>query len=188
FIREYFPTGRYSNLNPLLQGADLTVYGMFTTLFGFNLQKVFLLSNCRLLRLRLNAAYELPAVAHVKGLNAYGGGFGTKGKVWADSTLFLTIAHEIQFTQNWVFACDYMYQHGGQGKFSGDPGSTSGRSSPFAFLPDNGYPAWDSFSVAPAMEYNFSANVGMIAGIWVSVAGRNNSAFISPIIALNATF
>lgn len=188
FVREYFPSGRYSNLKPELDGTDQTGFGLFYTTLGFNLQKIFLLANARLLRLRINIAYDLPAVAHVQGLNAYGGGLGTKGKVWDGSTIYLTISHEVQFTQNWVFACDYSYEHGGKAKFSGNPGKSFSHINSRHLLANNGYPAWDSFNVSPAIEYNFSQGIGLIGGVWISVAGRNNPAFISPIIKFSATF
>lgn len=188
FIREYLPTGKFTNLRPDSAGVDATGYGAFITDIGFNAQKIFLMDNGKLFRLRLNIAYELPAVTHVQGLNAYGGGVGTKGKIWADATFFFTAAYEIQLTQNWVFACDYMYEHGGQAKFSGDPGLAFGRATSFTNIASNGYPAWDSFSVAPAIEYNFNEDMGIIAGLWVSVAGRNNAAFISPLVAFNVVF
>ncbi|MGB7496511.1 MAG: hypothetical protein WBR26_03835 [Candidatus Acidiferrum sp.] len=42
--------------------------------------------------------------------------------------------------------------------------------------------------LAPAIEYNFSAHVGIIAGAEFSVAGRNTSSYIAPQIALSISF
>lgn len=44
------------------------------------------------------------------------------------------------------------------------------------------------FALAPAIEYNFTTNVGLIAGIEFSVAGRNTSSYIAPQIALTIAF
>lgn len=35
------------------------------------------------------------------------------------------------------------------------------------------------------MEYNFNASVGIIAGVWFTVVGRNSPDFISAVMALN---
>jgi len=45
-----------------------------------------------------------------------------------------------------------------------------------------------SFALAPAIEYNFTSNVGLIAGIEFSVAGRNTSSYIAPQMALTIAF
>ena len=39
--------------------------------------------------------------------------------------------------------------------------------------------------VAPALEYNFSARIGIIAGAKVTVTGRNTTAVVIPVAAVN---
>jgi hypothetical protein len=43
----------------------------------------------------------------------------------------------------------------------------------------------NSFAVAPAFEYNWSPAVGIIAGVRLFPAGRNTSASITPVFAIN---
>ena len=42
-----------------------------------------------------------------------------------------------------------------------------------------------SFVLAPAIEYNITANVGVLFGVRTVVAGRNTSAHVTPAIAVN---
>jgi hypothetical protein len=49
-------------------------------------------------------------------------------------------------------------------------------------------PSNEQWSVAPAIEYNWSKNVGLIVGSWFSFAGRNSVRFISGVAALNIYF
>ena len=69
---------------------------------------------------------------------------------------------------------DFQYQHSNKNRFSGKKGG----SAPIA-------PSSEQISMAPALEYNFNANVGIIGGAWFSVAGRNSTQFISWVLALN---
>jgi hypothetical protein len=44
------------------------------------------------------------------------------------------------------------------------------------------------WSMAPALEYNFNPNIGVIAGAEISFAGRNTSAIATPKIPFSAFF
>ena len=45
-----------------------------------------------------------------------------------------------------------------------------------------------SIALAPAIEYNFTSRVGLIAGVEFSVAGRNTPSYIAPQVALTMAF
>ena len=67
--------------------------------------------------------------------------------------------------------------------FSGTAGTTA------AGLPaTTGGPSSDQLSVAPAVEYNATSNLGFIGGVWFSVWGRNSNAFVSGILSLVYVF
>ncbi len=68
---------------------------------------------------------------------------------------------------------DFYYQHNNKNRFSGTPSATAIR------------PSSESFSLAPALEYNWSANIGLIGGVWFTVGGRNTSRFVSGVLAFN---
>jgi hypothetical protein len=42
-----------------------------------------------------------------------------------------------------------------------------------------------TWSLAPAIEYNFNSRVGIIAGAKFTVAGRNATAVVIPVAAVN---
>ena len=44
------------------------------------------------------------------------------------------------------------------------------------------------FSLAPAVEYNFTPNTGLIAGVQFTVGGRNTADYVAPQVALNMVF
>jgi hypothetical protein len=78
----------------------------------------------------------------------------------------LNSSWEYSITRNWVFALDFIYQH--------DAGSDSAS-------------AWRA-GLAPAIEYNWSGNVGVIVGARSFVAGRNTNATLTPMVAINLLF
>ena len=89
------------------------------------------------------------------------------------------LAFEYTLTQNWALALDVLYVHNNHTRFSGHKGSTYG-------IPNSvGGPSSEQFSLAPALEYNWSSNCGVIAGVWFSVAGRNTADFINGVVAIN---
>jgi hypothetical protein len=42
-----------------------------------------------------------------------------------------------------------------------------------------------TWSLAPAIEYNFTSRIGVIAGAKLTVAGRNAAAVVIPVAAIN---
>lgn len=178
-LREIFPTGHYNHLNPQKHGTDSTGLGSFQTGVGLNFQKLFIL-DVNLLRLRLNLNYVIPSTVHVKGFNSFGGGYGTRGKVKPGQTFSSIFAIEYMFSQHFVAALDVQYLFFGKNDFSGYTGfNAKGQKNSV------GGPASHQFNLAPALEYNFNANVGLIFGTWFSVAGKNSNRFVSGVVALN---
>jgi hypothetical protein len=41
------------------------------------------------------------------------------------------------------------------------------------------------YSLAPAIEYNWNIDLGVISGVWFTFAGKNAEAFASWVTALN---
>lgn len=177
---ETFPAGRYQNLNPSRPGVEANGGGSYQTGIGLNFQKTVLLPNKRFLRTRLDFTYTMPASTHVTGFNSYGGGFGTSGTVNLGNKFNVDLGLEYTLTQHWVPALDVSYSHQDTTTFSGRRGVTA-----------TGMPArigslkGGVLSLAPAIEYNFSAALGIIGGAWFSVYGRNNAEFAGAAFALN---
>lgn len=178
-VQESFPSGHYEYFDPKKKGTDNSGNGSFQTGFSFNFQKLFYL-HPRLLRVRFNAAYMFPSVVHVHSFNAYGGGFSTNGKVHPGGKFSTILAFEYTITQQLCAALDIQYIWDAKRKFNGNPGILRDGE-----VPSLKGPPQDQLSLAPALEYNFSGNIGIVAGVWFSVLGKQSRDFISGVFAVN---
>ncbi len=182
-VEETFPDGRYRNLDPNKLGVDAIGAGSYQTSLGANFQKMHQFHNGKYLSTRLTFTDTIPSSAHVTGFNSYGGGFGTDGDVKPGNVFTTDLGLEYTLTQHWVPALDVVYTTSQSATFSGTPGVTS------SGLPAvNSTPSGDQVSLAPAIEYNFNSNVGIIGGTWFSVYGRNSNEFVAGVVALNVYF
>ncbi len=182
-INETFPSGRYQNLKPNRQGTDSTGGGSYVTGFSLKFSKLLFWSYKHPMNLRLTMTYNVPTTVHVHGLNAYGGGAGTNGKVRPGNNFNASFGAEYSFTQRWVFATDLVYITAARTTFNGTRG-TNPDGTPAVVGSGSG----DQISLAPAIEYNPSPTLGFLAGVWFSVYGRNNPDFISGIISVTYGF
>jgi len=179
-IRESFPTGKYQKLNPHKNGTDGVGSGAYTTGFGLAFSRIFHFGGVHFLNSRLSFSYNVPSNVHVKGFNSYGGGHGTRGTVHPGNTFTTIIGLEFTLALHWALALDIANIYGNKTTFSGRRGITS------AGAPVKvGGPSFNQVSLAPAIEYNFNESVGIIAGAWFTVAGRNTTQFASGVIAVN---
>lgn len=177
-VKNICPTGRYQKLNPKKLGTDGAGAGSWTPSISLGVSKLFFLSNGKFFSLRGYAEYATPCRTSVKGVNVYGGTFDTDGKVYPGNTLICEMGMELSITRNWVFAADINYTHKNKTKFFGNAGT-------FGIV---GRPSSEQVSFAPAIEYNWNINVGIITGAWISLAGRNSSCFRSAVTAINCYF
>ncbi|MGH7232512.1 MAG: hypothetical protein ACREJU_14305, partial [Nitrospiraceae bacterium] len=179
WVQQIFPTGRYNNLSPSTTGLAGTGGGSFATTVGIGAQKAIRLTGDHVFRYRVNATYGFYSPVTVNGFNAYGGGFDTDGRVDPGSVTTLTVAGEYTLTRHLVLALDIGFQTVNATRFSGRPG-----------VDINGDPAIvgkgysNLLTVAPAVEYNWNQHVGLIAGPWLSLRGRNTSEFFGVVAAL----
>jgi hypothetical protein len=182
-LNETFPSGKYKNLKANRNGTDSTGGGSYVTGLSLKFGKLLFWSYKHPMNLRLTMTYNIPSTVQLRGLNSYGGGIGTSGKVRPGNNFNASFGMEYSFTQRWVFATDVVYQVAARTKFTGTPG-----------LNPNGTPALngsgsnDQLSLAPAIEYNPNPNLGILGGVWFSVYGRNSSDFLSGIISVTYTF
>lgn len=182
-IRETFPTGPYQKLNPNKLLTDQTGEGAYATTFNLVLYKVYRLPGHHFLSTTYSAAYTMTIPTKIRGFNVYGGGYGTHGKAYPGDSFQGIISFELTLTQNWVLTIDNVYTHENRTTFSGAPGVTS------SGLPASvGEPSSEQISFSPAIEYNFSANLGIIAGCWFTAWGRNSTIFRSGVVELVYTF
>lgn len=180
-----FPTGKYQKRDLRKNGTDITGAGTYSTTFSLNFQKnfnrVFRQTldplNYHPFLFRWSFGYEINSNVSVEGINAYGGSPSTKGRVKPGNTFITVFAWEYSFTEQWVFATDWQYECTPKSTFSGNNGGVP-----------VGTPASQSWSVAPAIEYNITSKMGALAGVWFSFAGRNSSQFVTGICSFTVLF
>jgi hypothetical protein len=179
FVSETFPTGRYDKLNPAKLGTDATGLGTYQTGISFNFQYLQPIWDIYL-RTRLSLAGNYASRVNIQGLSTYGGSRSTLGNISPGANYSVDVAFELSLTRNWVavFEADYVELSGTN--FRGNTGLTP--ISRFAIV---GRPSEEQITLAPAIEYNFNEQLGIIAGAWLTVDGRNTTKFTSAVIAVN---
>lgn len=175
-VAEIFPTGRYQHLKAFKLGTDSGGMGAFLTAAGVTIGKIIHIHDVHFLSLRLNCNTVFKGRARVKGINAYGGDPTTFGKISVGSTCIVQGSFEYTVTRHWVLACDFQAIFSGKDTFHGR-----------SFLPVGG-PSNSLYSLAPAIEYNFNAELGIIVGSWFTIAGRNAPRFVTFAGAIDYSF
>lgn len=198
-LSETLPSGRYDRLNPDTNGVDATGAGSFQTALGLNMQYLTLLAGDHYLNLYVNVGYQFASGVSLHGLSSYGGNDATNGHLQPGNQTYFDLATELTFTQNWVGVMELYYEYETKSHFRGDPGDLTFNANGVTthpVFPSNrnlalsgiGYENRNILSLAPAIEYNFSATYGVIAGVWFSVFGKYSPKFIAPAIAFNANW
>lgn len=180
--QEVFPTGKYQSLDSAKAGTDSTGLGSYQSQIGLDLQYLYQIYNEHYLRTRFILAWLYAAPVHVLGLNSYGGTAATNGKVNPGTEKGVDLAFEYTLTQNWVAVLEGTVAKGKATRFNGilTIGNIGG---PEASIGHNDY---YSGTLAPALEYNFTSNLGLIGGVWFPVSGKNTAHFMTYVLALNA--
>lgn len=175
-VQEVFPTGKYERLNPKKFGTQAGGFGSYVTSFGFTLANLQQFGKENFLSTRLNLVVFIPSRVRVSGLSVYGGDPTTHGVVHPGNMFTIFAGAEYSLTKNWVLAMDLGALYGAKTPFRGR-----------TILPvgDNSFA---QLSAAPAVEYNWNEEIGLIVGSWFTFAGRNASRFVNFVAALNWNF
>ncbi len=173
------PIGKYQKLEAKKKGTDIGGSGSWAPALSLVMSRLFYFGNHHYFAPRFATTYTFQTPVHVKGFNSYGGGHGTHGKAFPGNKLAVLLGMEYTLTQQLALALDIDYTHTDKSRFSGHRGRTAGVHNRVKL------PSSEQVSLAPAIEYNWSAYVGMIAGVWFTVAGRNSADFINGVIAIN---
>jgi hypothetical protein len=172
-LTEIFPVGSYQQLNPHKKLTDVTGRGSFGTMFSLLFSKIYNLWGHHYLSSVLNISNQVNAPCSVKEFSFYGGDKTTKGTIYRGNTTMILYGMELTLTQNWVFAMDIGAFISAKTRFSGHTKSPTG------------LPSSTQITLSPAIEYNWSQDVGVIIGTWFTVAGRNSYQFISGVGAVS---
>ena len=168
------PTGRLDNLS---KSSDGFGSGAVMAMQQALPQTVFVTGgHANRMRLWGTASEPLDGV-RLHGVSTYGTAAGFDGVAVLGNSAELGIADEFALDQRWVLALDVV-QDFGKGAHLRAMGFTGA-------MPDV---ATSGFSVAPAVEYNFSGGLGVIAGAQISTFGRNSSSTVVPQVAVNMFF
>lgn len=179
-LSETFPVGKYRNFNPKKGSVEINGAGTFQSEIGLVIGKLLHIKDIYFILPRIYFRSVFQSSTHLKGFNAYGGGYGTNGRLYPGKLFEIDLSLEMNLSQNWALACDLVGIWTGRYTFRGKAGILA-----------PGIPASSTvgssaqFSLAPAIEYNWSDNLGVIAGGYFSFAGRNSQKFSSLIIAIN---
>ncbi len=175
-LGEVLPTGNYQNLDPDNLGLDATGGGVWSTAFNLTFGKLFFWNTLHPFNTRVSFGYSVPTPTEVRGFNAYGGGYGTKGRVHPGNNFNVDLGLELSINQPWVVALDVAYTCSNRTTFSGSSGTTTSGGNILAAV---GSSYSDQLSFAPAVEYNFSDKMGLLGGLWFTTYGRSAPNFIS---------
>ena len=179
-LGETFPTGRYDGLvNP----ADGFGAGVYSTSLSWYSQDYLWLPNGRILRVRLDLTYAISSSASLRDRSVYGTPVGFRGHASPGDSFTADAAAEYSLTRNWVLATDLVWVHEASTRLSGIEPAAGGSAPVDARSGSSEY-----FAVAPAVEYNFSARVGVIVGARIFVAGRNTGSSVTTAAAINMVF
>lgn len=174
-VQETFPTARYDRLGE--RPSDGMGAGAYTTTVSLYGQKLFWLPTGHILRSRLDMSQSLSSAPRVSGASVYGTTTGFAGRAEPGAALYVDSSWEYSVTRSWVLALDVTYRHSRDSRAVGldatgaDVVLHSGAS--------------EAFGLAPAVEYSWASNVGVLFGTRIIAAGRNSARSITPAVAIN---
>jgi hypothetical protein len=172
-VLQNIPTGKYDHLG---RASDGFGGGSYATTFAVYSQMAWWMPNGRLLRTRFNVAQTVSPRVPVSDASVYGTDTGFLGHAQPGNQFSINAAFEYSMTRNWVLALDLIYNHG-------NATNTRGSEATRAVAINSG--SSDAFGFAPTVEYNLSANLGVLAGLRIFPAGHNSSSSVTPALAIN---
>lgn len=179
-LRTNVPLGKFQHLRADRRRTDAIGSGSWQPAAGLVFSKLWHTSGIHFLEAFLSFNYQIGTRADVRGINTYGGAPNTRGTVYPGNVFTVDGAFQYNFTQRWAFTCDFIYQHNNKNRFSGKSGTLADGNRAAMRRPSR-----EQLSLAPGIEYSWSASLGVIGGVWFTYAGRNSSRYTTPIIALS---
>jgi hypothetical protein len=178
-LQETLPTGQYDRLS---HPGDGQGSGAFTTMLALYSQTYFW-PGARILRVRFNVSGGVSSTANVQDSSVYGTPVGFRGQAKPGGYVFADASFEYSLTRRWVLALDATARHDDATRVVGlgPAGGSSLALAPVAF--ESGPSR--AFGLAPAIEYSWKPNLGVLLGTRIIAAGRNTGHTVSPAIAIN---
>ena len=179
-IQETLPTGKFDRLAGRVNEG--TGAGTYTTTLALFSQMYFWLPNGRLLRSRLDVSTGVSRQITVQDDSVYGTTDGFRGQVTPGNYFLVDAASEYSITRKWVLAMDLIYRQTADTRIFHQRDSSSAAS---VIERVRIYPL---FGVAPAVEYNWHPNFGVLLGTRLIPRERGTGATVTPAIAVNCVF
>ena len=172
------PTGAYDRLNNALDGVGA---GDWSLKEGATVQSLFDTWGNHPVRLRAWAeAFEPLNDPNVSDVSVYGTATGFRGHVTLGTSGQIGFAGGYALDQRWVLALDLVDTYSNGFRLNGVDVTN--------VVVDTRGSIQSSFALAPAVEYNWSADAGLIFGVELTAAGRNTPSYIAPQIAVAMSF
>jgi hypothetical protein len=176
-IQETLPTGHYDRLARQSNGFGA---GVYSTMISALLQTYTWMPNGRIVRWRLNLSYSVPSWASIAGRSVYGTPLEFRGTATSGASEHIDAALEYSVTRHWVLALDLWFERDAGARVDGAlrlPGRTQ-------TLRESRHSGHELIT-APALEYNFSARVGVIVGVRLVATARNEAGSVTPMAAFS---
>ena len=180
-VQQSLPTGKFDRLGD--RPGDGLGSGAQATTLGWYMQTYNWMANGRILRTRLNFSYAFSGDAQIEDASVYGTAPGFRGKASPGDVGSVDLAFEYSLTSNWVLAADVVYRHAASTRIVGRSASDLAAND---VRIDTGPHV--SFALAPAVEYNWNANIGLLLGVRVIPRTSTAPASVTPALALNMVF
>ncbi|QHI96280.1 hypothetical protein GT348_08630 [Aristophania vespae] len=172
------PVGSYTNLANASEGVGR---GVWSIRYGVHSQLVYPFFS-HAMRIRLWAVANQPvSSARLRNISSYGTEKGFAGRGHAGPTGNEGMSLEFGITKKWVIALDLYHNWAASNEIKGLYRQTKKH-----YYNRTGWSGL--FNVGPALEYNWSPNMGAIAGVILPVAGHNASRTLQTQCAVFAMF
>lgn len=179
-VTETFPTGRYDRLGE--RPSDGFGSGVYTTTMSLYTQSYFWMPNGRILRMRVNVSQAFSSTANVDGASVYGTDGAFRGTATPGAAFAADVAWEYSLTRSWVLALEFNNRYQAATRVRGfELDGAAGATAPARL----DAPASDAFAIAPAVEYSWTPNLGVLLAMRVIPQGHHTTRSVTPVIAIN---
>lgn len=179
-VTETFPTGRYDRLGE--RPSDGFGSGVYTTTLSLYTQSYFWMPNGRIVRMRVNVSRAWSSTAAIDGVSVYGTDGAFRGSARPGAAFSADVAWEYSLTRSWVLALEFNNRYQAATRVRGTERGDADGAMATARLDA---PASDALAIAPAVEYSWTPNVGVLLAMRVIPQGHHTTRSITPVIAIN---
>jgi hypothetical protein len=180
-LQQAVPTGRYNRLGS--RPANGMGSGAYATTLGVNAQTYFWMPNGRILRVRLDVTGTVAGHADVDGVSVYGTDPFFHGRARPGDNFYVDTSFEYSLTTRWVLATDVIYSYNSSTHVTGIDNPSGLGALPLPVSMHSG--SSDTVGYAPAVEYSWTPNIGVLLGVRVLAGGQNTHRSVTPAIAIN---